>query len=308
MKSIILFLTTVVMSLSLVSKAQQVSFRTEYIGNSGYYYLPPGEKPREKIGDAKGSAAVYQGTFSMPLSTKLNENNRPTAWGVGFGGTYVSMKNTNFSQSMVSEILNLQLGVYHLRPLDDKWSMRASIGMGIFSPSIDLSKISFKNMLASGGLIFIRHLNPNLDIGGGVAINSSLGYPMIFPAVYVKWKLHGKYDVNIEVIEGLELSASYQFGEKFKLAYALEMNGQAALLKKDGKDKIFSHQYIVTGFRPEIKLGKKGLSVTAMAGLNLYRPAAYSDRTLKGVFASDNDYHFSVSPYGSIGLKMKFKP
>lgn len=90
------------------------------------------------------------------------------------------MKNTNFSQSMVSEILNLQLGVYHLRPLDDKWSMRASIGMGIFSPSIDLSKISFKNMLASGGLIFIRHLNPNLDIGGGVAINSSLGYPMIF--------------------------------------------------------------------------------------------------------------------------------
>lgn len=68
---------------------------------------------------------------------------------------------------------------------------------------------------------------------------------------------------------------------------------------------IFSHQYIVTGFRPEVKLGKK-LSVTGMAGLNLYRPASYSDRTLKGVFAADNDYYFSVAPYASVGLKMKF--
>jgi len=305
-KSIILFLATLAMLLSLESNAQQLSFRTEYIGNSGYYYLPPGEKPREKIGNAKGSAMIYQGMFSMPLSLKLNENNRPTAWGIGFGGAYVSLKNRNFSQPMVSEIMNLQLGVYHLRPLNDRWSMRASAGMGIFSPTTDFSKITFKNMLASGGLVFIRHLNPNLDIGGGAAINSSLGYPMIFPAVYVKWKLQGKYDVNVEVIEGLELSAGYQFNEKLRLAYALEMNGQVALLQKDGKDVIFSHQYIVTGFRPEVKVGTKGVTLTGMAGLNLYRPATYSDRTLKGVFAGDNDYHFSVSPYASIGVKINF--
>lgn len=304
-KSTTLFLATLATLLTLEGKAQEVSFRTEYIGNSGYYYLPPGEKPREKIGDAKGSAMVYQAGISIPLSMKLNENNRPTAWGVGFGGAYVSLKNRNFSEQMVSEIMNLQVGVYHLRPLNDRWSMRASLGMGVFAPTTDFSKLTFKNVLGSGGLVFIRHLKPNLDIGGGVSINSSLGYPMIFPAVYVKWKLHGKYDVNIELVEGLDVSAGYAFNDKFKLSYALEMNGQVALLKKDGKDVIFSHQYIVTGFRPEIKIGEK-LSVTGMAGLNLYRPASYSDRTLKGVFAGDNDYHFSVSPYASVGLKMKF--
>jgi hypothetical protein len=202
--------------------------------------------------------------------------------------------------------MNLQLGVYHLRPLNDKWSMRASVGMGIFTPSADFSKISFKNVLGSGGVVFIRHIKPNLDIGGGAAINSSLGYPMIFPAVYVKWKLDGKFDVNVELIESLEISAGYDFNEKFKLSYALEMNGQVALLEKDGKDMIFSHQYIVTGFRPELKFGKTGFSVTGMAGLNLYRPASYRDRTLKGLFASGNDYYFSVSPYLAVGLKMKF--
>lgn len=184
--------------------------------------------------------------------------------------------------------------------------MRASAGVAVLAPSADLSKIRFKHVLGSGGIIFIRHLKPNLSIGGGVAINSSLGYPMIFPAVYLNWELDGKFDMNVELVEGLDVSAGYSFNDWFKLSYALEMNGQAALLEKDGKDVIFSHQYIVTGFRPEIKVGKTGLSMTAMAGLNLFRPASYSDRTLKGVFAADNDYYFAVSPYVSLGIKYNF--
>ncbi|MDR1202401.1 MAG: DUF6268 family outer membrane beta-barrel protein [Tannerellaceae bacterium] len=306
MKLVSFFLAVLGTLLCLEGKAQQITFKTEYLGSSGYYFLPPGEKPKEKIGDAKGSAVVYQGAFSMPLSMKLNENNRPTAWGIGLGGSYTSLNNKNFTDDMVSEIMNLQVGLYHLRPLNDKWSMRASAGVAVLAPSADLSKIRFKHVLGSGGIIFIRHLKPNLSIGGGVAINSSLGYPMVFPAVYLNWELNGKFDVNVELVEGLDVSASYSFNDWFKLSYALEMNGQAALLEKDGKDVIFSHQYIVTGFRPEVKVGKTGLSMTAMVGLNIYRPASYSDRTLKGVFATDNDYYFSTSPYMSIGIKYNF--
>ncbi len=307
MKLIPLFLAALSIFLCMAGKAQEVSFKTEYIGNSGYYYLPPGEKPREKIGDGKGSAMVYQGSVNIPLSMKLNENNRPTAWGVALGGSYTSLNNKNFTGYMVSEIVNLQLGVYHMRPLNDKWSMRASVGMGVFTPSTDFSKISFKNVLGSGGVVFIRHLKPNMDVGGGAAINSALGYPMIFPAFYFNWNLERRFDVNVELgSDGLDVSAGYDFNEQFKLSYAFAVNGQVALLEKDGKDVMFSHQYIVTGFRPEMQLGKTGLSVSAMAGLNLFRPASYADRTLKGVFAMDNDYYFSVSPYVSARIKYKF--
>lgn len=306
MKLVSLFLAALGTLLCTEGKAQQVSFKTEYLGYSGYYFLPNGDKPREKIGDAKGSAIVYQGAYSMPLSMKLNENKRPTVWGIGLGGSYTSLNNKNFTDDMVSEIMNLQVGLYHLRPLNDKWSMKASIGMGVFTPTTDFSKIKFKNVLGSAGVVFIRHLKPNLDMGGGVAVNSSLGYPMIFPAFYLNWRHEGKLNVNVELVEGLEVSTGYDFNDRFKLSYAFEMNGQMALLEKDGKDVIFSHQYIVTGFRPEIKFGKTGLSMTAMAGLNLYRPASYSDRTLKGMFATDNDYYFSVSPYVSFGIKYKF--
>jgi len=292
--------------LCVEGKTQEITFKTEYLGSSGYYYLPPGEKPSERIGDAEGSAVVVQGAFNMPLSVKLNENNHPTTWGIGVGGSYTSLNNKNFTDYMVSEIMNLQVGLYHLRSLNNKWSMRASVGVAILAPSANFSKIRFKQLLGSGSVIFIRHLKPNLSIGGGVAINSSLGYPMVFPAIYLNWELDGKFNVNAELVEGLDISAGYSFNDWLKLSYALEMNGQATLLEKDGKDVMFSHQYIVTGFRPEIKIDKTGLSMTAMAGLNLYRPASFSDRTLKGMFATDNDYYFTVSPYFSFGIKYNF--
>lgn len=306
MKSISLFTVALGSIICLEGKAQQVSFKTEFIGNSGYWFLPNGDKPREKIGDSKGSSIVYQGAVNIPLSTKMNENNRPTAWGVGLSGAYAALNNQNFTDDMVSEIMNLQLGIYHLRPLNDKWSMKASVGVGVFTPSTNFSKIRFKNVLGSAGVVFIRHLKPNLAIGGGLAVNSSLGYPMLFPAVYLNWKHQGKLNVNAELIDGLDVSASYKFNDFLKLSLAFEMNGQMALLEKEDKDVIFSHQYIVTGLRPEVKFGKTGLSMSAMVGLNLYRPASYSDRTLKGMFASNNDYYFSVSPYASVGLKMGF--
>lgn len=291
----------------LKANAQQVSFKTELIGNSGYWYLPNGDKPKEKIGDSKGSSIIYQGAVNIPLSTKLNEYNRPTAWGVAFGGAYASLSNEKFSSEMVSKIMNLQLGIYHLRPLNEKWSIRAGVGMGVFTPSTDFAKIRFKNMLGSAGVVFIRHLKPNLAVGGGLALNSSLGYPMLFPAIYLNWKHQGKFNISAELNDGLDVAASYKFNDNLKLSWAFEMNGQMALLEKEGKDVIFSHQYIVTGLRPEVKLGKTGLTATAMVGLNLYRPAAYTDRTLKGMFASSNDYYFSASPYASIGLKWNFK-
>lgn len=307
MKSASLFAAMLGTLVCLKANAQQASFKTEFIGNSGYWFLPNGDKPKEKIGDSKGSSIVYQGALNIPLSTKLNEHNRPTAWGVGLSGAYASLNNEKFAGEMVSEIMNLQVGIYHLRPLNEKWSLRASVGMGVFTPSTNFSKIGFKNVLGSAGVVFIRHLKPNLSIGGGLALNSSLGYPMVFPAVYVNWKHHGKFNVSAELNDGLDVAASYKLNDKVKLSWALEMNGQVALLEKEGRDVIFSHQYIVTGLRPEVKLGKTGLTATAMIGLNLYRPAAYSERTLKGMFASNNDYYFSASPYASIGLKWDLK-
>ena len=284
----------------------QISFKTEYIGSSAYMYAPSDDESSVKVGDSKGSVVVYQGMANIPFYMKKNENGRPIAWGVGLSGAYASLSNKNFTDDMVSEIMNLQLGIFHLRPLSEKWSMMAHVGAGVYAPFTDFSKLRYKNVLGSVGVIFIRHLNPNLDLGGGLAINSTFGYPMVLPALYLNWTLESKFKVNVSLGEGLELSAGYDFNDYFKLSLAFEMNGQMALLEKDGKDVIFSHQYMVAGLRPEIKFGKTGISMPIMVGINAYRPAYYSDRSLKGMFATSNDYYFSISPYASAGIRYGF--
>ena len=290
----------------------QISFKTEYIGDSHYMHKhwtnndEEEEKP-EKVGNSKGSSIVYSLSAKIPFYMKMNENNRPTAWGIGLGGSYTSLNNQNFTGDMVSEIMNLQLGLFHIRPIGNKWSMMASLGAGIFTPSVKFSDIGWEHVLGSGSVMLIWHLRPNLDLGGGLAVNTSLGYPMIFPALYINWRLDGKFKVNVTMIDGVDLSGGYEFNDWFKLSLAFEMNGQMALLKQDGKRMMFSHQYMVGGLKPEVKLGKSGLSLFAMAGLSAFRPAEYNELTLKSLFVgSDDSYFFRAAPYASVGIKLGF--
>jgi hypothetical protein len=297
-----LFFSALLIVASLGVNAQIV-FKTEFLGRSSYR-MSDGET-NEKVGNSKGSAIVYQGAVHIPLSVKFNENNRPTRWSLNIGGAYVKLNNKDFTDPLViDEILNFGVSLNHLRPLNDKWSMMATIGGGIYMPGTNFSKMGFENILGSAGVVFIRHLRPNLDLGGGLAINNSFGFPMLFPAVYLNWKTQSKYTVKISMIKGLEMAAGYDVNKNLGLYLIAEMNGQTALLKQNGKNKIFSHAYLVAGFRPEIKLGNK-LSIPLTVGINAWRPSAITDRKLKSMF-QDKEYYFQASLYASVGLKIGF--
>lgn len=281
----------------------QVIFKTEYLGRSAYR-VTEGET-NEPVGNSKGSAMVFQGGVNIPLYKRMNVNNRPTAWSVNVGGSYVKLNNQHFTEPLVvDEIMNLGVSLNHRRPLNDRWSLMATVGGGLYMAGTDFSKAGFSNVLGSAGAVFIRHLKPNLDLGGGLAINNSFGFPMLFPAVYVNWRTGGKYEVKVSMIRGLEISAGYDVNDYLRLHFVAEMNGQMALLEQEGKKKMFSHAYLVTGFRPEIKLGNN-LSIPITAGLNLWRPAGMNDRKLKSMF-QDKEYYFRASPYASVGLKWDF--
>ena len=300
MKKILLLVFIIIYHLNIDA---QIMFKTEYFGKSSYR-MSEGDTD-EKVGNSKGSAIVYQGGINIPLSMKLNENNRPTMWSISAGGAYANLNNKNFTEDLViDEIMNLGLSLNHLRPISRRWSMMLSVGGGIYMPSTRFSEIRYKNMLASGAAIFIYHLKPNLELGGGIALNNSFGYPMVFPAFYFNWRLEGRYSVKVSMMQGMEISAGYNANKCLSLNIVAEMNGQMALLEQDGEYKIFSHQYMIAGFRPEIKLGKH-LSIPIIAGIHAMRPAEITKRSLKSLFQS-RSYYFQVSPYVSAGLQIMF--
>jgi hypothetical protein len=298
-----LILISVFISITYTNVSAQIFFKTEHFGSS-HYRMSEGDLS-QNIGNSKGSAVIYQGGINIPLSMKMNEKNRPTMWSVSAGGAYVKLNNKNFKEPLViDEILNVGLSLNYLRPLNDKWSLKAGLGGGIFMPTTDLSKVRYKNVLATMSAVFIRHLRSNLDLGFGLALNNSFGFPMVFPAFYLNWTTSGRYDVQVSLKDGLEMSAGYKVNKNLRLSFITEINGQMALLEQDGKDKIFTHQTIVTGIRPEIRLGKR-ISIPITVGMNMMRTAQLSDRSLKNIF-QDKEYYFRLSAYGSAGLQIGF--
>ena len=281
----------------------QVWLKAEYIGSSGFK-----DVDNKKVG-GKGDMKVIQGGVNVPVSMKMDENNHPTAWMVGLGASYASMNNKDLSGYIdLPHIFNAQLAVSYIRPLSKKWSLLASVGAGIFMDTGSLAYVRWNNVMGMGVAAAIWHLRDNLDVGMGLALNTSFGYPMAFPALFVDWRIEGRYMVNVSMMDGAELSGGVQLHKLFRLKLIGSMSGMLAFVKHEGKDQIFTQQYIITGLQPELTI-TKSLSVSITIGLSAYRTAFYDDRSLKAMFRSmDRDYdpHFSPSFYASVVIKYGF--
>lgn len=295
-KTIILTMSVLILG---VSAQAQVYVKSEYIMPSKFK-----DEDNRNLG-GKGGLSTIDGGLRIPVSIKMNENNRPTAWAVALGGTYASMHTKNLSKEYyLSEILNAQLGIMHLRPLNEKWSMLAVIGVGVFTS--DLNKISGNSILGQGGILFIRHAKPNFDWGFGVSLNNALGYPMIFPSFYLNWELDGKYEFKLSMYNSFEIGISTHINDRFKLGIVSEATGLMSAVKVDGKSMYFVTQYGYAGIQPEFKIGKS-LSIPVTGGVSFSRDTYFQSKNLKAFYDSKDDYpHFGVSGYFAIGIKYGF--
>lgn len=285
-----------------ISEAQ-ITLETEYLGRSPYRFDKGNET--ERVGNSSGKATVYQGSFNMPLKMEVNEQNQSTFWMISPSTSVVKLDNQNFTEDLVvDELMNIGVNLVHQRPLNEKWSLLAALGGGIYTPSTQFSHIKTRHIMGNAAAVFIRHLKPNLEFGGGLALNNTFGYPMVFPALYFKWVTDGDFAVQVQVLEGVDASVSYKINDYLTLGLQAEVKGQMALLKQDGKDKIFSHQYIVTGLQPEFTLGEN-VKIPLVFGIQAIRPAEITDRSLKTLF-QDKGYYFDSALYISAGIKMGF--
>jgi len=298
-----LFLILSTILFTSIQSYAQVYLKTEYIGSSKFRDADNNET------GGKGDAKIFSGGVQIPLSVKMNENNHPTAWGIGLGGSYTSFGNKRIpNEQCPSDMVNAQLTFTHLRPISKNWSILAALGAGAYTTDTDLSKVSMRNVLGHGGLIFIWHLRDNLDLGMGAAVNTSFGYPMAFPAIYLNWELRGRYEVKIQMMNAFEVSAGMNMHKNFKLSIIGEMGGSLALEKINGKKMMFTHQYMIAGLRPEFVFGKS-FSIPVTLGISALRPAFYTERSLSAFFKEmgrEHDPHFPIAPYASVAFKYKF--
>lgn len=281
----------------------QVYVETEFISASGFR-----DENNKKVGGS-GSSRIVRGGFNVPLSVKKDENDLPTVWALGLGVSYAHLTNNNLSDDwIVPGLFNAQVGLSYIRPITKRWSLMGMLGVGLYTETGNFSKYSFKNILGEGVIAGVWHPLRNLDVGMGIAVNTAFGYPMVFPAIFVDWKIQGRYFVNLSMMNASEVEAGMEWNPWLRLKFVAKMNGMLALVEREGKKKMFTHQYVIVGFQPEFKIGKT-LSVPFTVGISAYRAAFYDDRTLRAFFKAmnrDYDPHFSPSFYGSVAIKYGF--
>ena len=272
-----------------VNSFAQISVKTEYIGNSEFY---------DAVADTNtgnGSAMIYSVGAMVPLSMQASAEDDPykraTIWGVALSGTFVKMDNQNFpiGKELPSQVMNLGATVLHLRPLKERWSMLMALGIGSYTPENRLSAIRIdENVLANGALVFIWHWRPNLEIGGGVALNNSFGYPMVFPALYLKYKggFSDKFTIDINLLDGTKVAFGYDYSENLSLKLVANIGGYSAYLRRNGQKEMFSSQTFFVGLEPEFELGKH-ISIPVTFGGSFIRSGRYRERTLSAMFASE---------------------
>jgi len=272
-----------------VNSFAQISVKTEYIGSSEFY---------DAVADTNtgnGSAMIYSAGAMVPLSMQASAEDDPykraTIWGVALSGTFVKMDNHNFpiGKELPSQVMNLGATALHLRPLKERWSMLMALGIGSYTPENRLSAIRIdENVLANGALVFIWHWRPNLEIGGGVALNNSFGYPMVFPALYLKYKggFSDKFTIDINLLDGTKVAFGYDYSENLSLKLVANIGGYSAYLRRNGQKEMFSSQTFFVGLEPEFKLGKH-ISIPVTFGGSFIRSGRYRERTLSAMFASE---------------------
>ena len=272
-----------------VNSFAQISVKTEYIGNSEFY---------DAVADTNtgnGSAMIYSAGAMVPLSMQASAEDDPykraTIWGVALSGTFVKMDNHNFpiGKELPSQVMNLGATALHLRPLKERWSMLMALGIGSYTPENRLSAIRIdENVLANGALVFIWHWRPNLEIGGGVALNNSFGYPMVFPALYLKYKggFSDKFTIDINLLDGTKVAFGYDYSENLSLKLVANIGGYSAYLRRNGQKEMFSSQTFFVGLEPEFKLGKH-ISIPVTFGGSFIRSGRYRERTLSAMFATE---------------------
>ena len=269
--------------------------KTEYIPFSNYI------RPEDSVKtNYKSDFKRVDLNLSIPLSVKKDTNGKIRAWSMLLGGSYAKMSHKNYeNQLFPAQMLNAQVGIQHMRPLGKKWSMMMTATVGVYT---DLEKIDFNDVLGQGGILFIRHFNPNLALGGGPVLTTAFGAPMVLPWIYFDWKTNGKIKFNINFPEGME--AGYQFTDKFALKAVVNLSGMSVERNKDGKSTLLGYQQITAGLRPEIQLNDK-LALRLTGGTTLIRSFSESDRKISSIFKDKKvaDPRFASTFYVAVALR-----
>lgn len=272
--------------------------KTEYVTSSSLTEYDTGNK------FGSGDLLKVSGMYNFSFFNKLNDRKQITSWSMAIHGAYGVMNNREEAIKLnPHKIINLGANINYLHPISKKWSLLVTIGAGIYASP---DQITGKSILINGGVIFIRNIKDNLRFGIGVGLTNSYGVPLILPMSIFNWNLSGKYEVSVNLSNGIEVNGGVKFGDKFKLKLqAIETDGMSSVMNINGKSMIYSTIIMRSYLRPEYKISNSSILYLG-AGATWFRGTGLTERSIKEffkAFGGDNQQlDFAGAGYFTVGF------
>lgn len=266
---------------------------------------------RDDDGNRVGKGDLYKisGRFTVPLwvrGTPFSEDF--SVWAMTVSSALATLQN-DFDEGVPApdEILNASVSVSHVRSLSEHWSLITSLGLGLYSPS---DEISMEGVFTTGACVFAFRVLDGLSVGLGAGLTTSYGIPMVVPMSYFSWQAGQRVEVKVEALSSFKASASARLGERWKVnLVAIEMDGMSAALDTGGESKdLYSTQIMRSSIGPEYYLSPR-CSVFLDAGANWLRSASLRERSVTGFWdaftgtGSGKSYQFDLALQISAGLR-----
>lgn len=296
MKKLHLLITLLVTS--VLNTAAQGSITYDHVASADLQ-----DRDDNKVGS--GSLDRVTARFTFPLSIKRNPDSAlPTVWTLTANTDYASLDNSDAARLLnPDEIINAGITLGHSTPLSQRWGLIAAAGCGIYSMP---DYIRWHSILANVMAVAVYRLNPSLTIGAGGGLTNSFGAPMILPMVYFDWQRKGAFDLKVNFMGRLNVTASMWVSPKWKLSFSpIDMDGMSAVVNIDGSTKIYSMTMIKGALTAHYYINKR-LSVFASAGYMYRRTAKLSNRRFsdmyKNIFSSSGRYKFDPAMRVTAGI------
>lgn len=287
-------------SMFIIIKAHtQVTMQWDYFMNSSF-------RNNNKVICGEGDFQRLKARVNIPFSSKLDNFGKPRVWNATMTVTHGWLGNKGLAYELnPSQILNANISVSHIRNLNENWMLIASLGVGIYAPT---NNVSFKSVLANGGAIFAYQLTDNFSVGLGAGLTNSYGAPMIMPMGYLNWQSSGRVEVQLNISNVVKANVKIKATKKMTFDITpIEFDGMSAVIKYDGKDRLYSMFMIRSLLTCDMNLWK-GFSVFGGAGGVLLRNTSIQERKIGNLFSGDdaNKYRFNTTPQFSAGIRYKF--
>lgn len=289
------------------ARGQKLEVSNEIITSSAYE-----DSKDNHLGN--GYMDKVSATYSFPISMKMTAEKKPVMWRGVVRGFYGRMQNNGAAASYnPDDILNATINIMHIRPIGSRWTLMATVGIGIHTT---FDKVTWRDAFVNAAAVFSYRHSDNLDYGVGVAALTTYGWPLVLPMPYVRWHnmqagdkpVPGTWGFHINFMGHTQAIASTWITDRVKLNIdAIDTESLHANVQQEGEWKVYTTTTMQSGVRPEISIGKNS-SLQVALGIVWRRTTSVTDRSYEGFFKMFNHNRrrsFGRAAYLSIGYSTR---